>query len=131
MTRSTGIPRGRGLDGISRIIRSRTRTVTVNRVNESKGSLDETQTNTSEHTERLWLFEPRENIAQEIAGERLEGSLGGLAVDSLDIQHNDRITHGGVTYEVDTVVGHPDDGDADGTNSPDTDFWMVTFTRRQ
>jgi len=133
MRLSTGIPRQRGIDGITHVIAARTRTVTISRVTETKGSLDGSQTTTTDHTETLWLFEPRENVAQEIAGERLEGSLGGLAVadGTVDIQHNDRITHGGVTYEVDTVVGHPDDGDADGTNSPETDFWMVTFTRRQ
>ena len=133
MKLSSGVPRQRGLDGITRIIRARTRSVTVNRVTETKGSLDETQTTTDGHTESVWLFEPRENVAQEIAGERLEGSLGGLTVadGTVDIQHNDRITHGGVEYEVDTVVGHPEDGDADGTSSPDTDFWIVNFVRRQ
>lgn len=133
MTRSTGIPRKRGLNGISRIIRSRTRTVTINRVSESKGSLDETTTTTTEHSERIWLFEPRENVSQEIAGEQLDGSLGGLAVadGTVDVQHNDRVTHGGVEYEVDTVVGHPADGNADGTPSPETDFWLITFMRRQ
>lgn len=133
MTVSTGIPRRRGLGGISRVIRSRQRRVTVERPSESQGSLGETTTTTSEHTESMWLFEPRETTAQEIAGERLDGSLGGLTVadGSVDVQHNDRIVHGGVEYEVDTVVGHPDDGDADGTPTEGTDFWMVSFVRRQ
>jgi hypothetical protein len=133
MTVSTGIPRRRGLGGISRVIRSRQRRVTVQRPTETTGSLGETQTTTTEHTESLWLFEPRETVAQELAGERIDGSLGGLAAadGSVDMEHNDRIVHGGVEYEVDTVVGHPDDGDADGTPSEDTDFWMVSFVRRQ
>lgn len=132
--RSTGIPRSKGLLGIRRIIGSRTRSVTVKRPSTSTGSLGETNTDsTDDHTEHIWLFEPNESISSEITGERLDGSLGGLVVSdgSVDIQHNDRVVHGGVEYEVDTVVGHPNDDETDGTDSPDTDFWMVTFTRRQ
>jgi hypothetical protein len=133
MTLSSGIPRRRGLGGISRIIRSRQRRVTVQRPTETQGSLDETQTDTNEHTESLWLFEPRENVGKELAGKQVDGSLGGLAAadGSVDVALNDRIVYGGVKYEVDTVVGHPDDADADGTPSPDTDFWVISFVRRQ
>jgi hypothetical protein len=132
MERSTGLPRQKGLAGITRVIRARTRSVTVTRVTETKGSLDQTKESTDGHTEQMWLFEPREAVAQEIAGERLTGSLGGLAVadGTVDVQPDDRVTHGGVEYEVDTVVGHPNDGDADGTASTDTDFWVVNFVRR-
>lgn len=132
MVRSTGLPRRRGLTGITRVIRSRTRSVTVTRVTESTGSLDQTTETETDHTESIWLFEPRESVAQEIAGERLTGSLGGLVVadGTVDIQHDDRVVHGGVEYEVDTVVGHPNDGDANGADSPDTNFWIIDFVRR-
>jgi len=72
-------------------------------------------------------------VGQEFAGERITGSLGGLVVaeDDVDIQHNDRITYGGVEYEVDTIIGHPEDNPADGGRSHDTDFYVVNFTRRQ
>lgn len=131
MTRSTGLPRRTGLAGLSRVISARTRTVTVRRVTESTGSLDQKNTTEATHSEDIWLFEPRESVAQEITGERLTGGLGGLAIadGSVDVQSDDRITHGGVDYEVDTIVGHPEDDDADGTTSPDTDFWMITFVR--
>lgn len=81
----------------------------------------------------MWVFEPRESVGQELAGERVNGSLGAVLVaeDTADIQKDDRIVHGGVEYEVDTVVGHPEDEAADGTTSPDTDFFVVSFTRRQ
>lgn len=133
MARSTGIPRRKGLAGIRRIIGLRTRSITVSRVTASKGSLDETSTSTTDHTEDLWLFEPRESVAEELVGERVNGGLGGLTVadGTVDLNKDDRITHGGVEYEVDTVVGHPEDGDSDGTASPDTDFWLATFVRRQ
>jgi hypothetical protein len=39
--------------------------------------------------------------------------------------------HGGVEYEIDTIVGHPNDDEPDGTGSPNTDFWVITFERRQ
>lgn len=133
MARSTGLPRRTGIAGITRVVRARTRAVTVSRVSESTGSLDEVQTSTTDHTEDLWLFEPRESVAEELVGERVNGGLGGLAVadGTVDLQRDDRITHGGVEYEIDTVVGHPEDADPDGTTSPDTDFWLVNFVRRQ
>lgn len=132
MELSTGLPRQKGIAGATRVIRARTSSTTVKRPTESKGSLDETTTTLSEHVEDLWLFSPQESIAQEIVGEHPNGSLGALAVSdgTVDIQHNDRITHGGVVYEVDTVVGHPEDGDADGTRSEGTDFWMIDLVRR-
>lgn len=132
--RSTGIPRSKGLLGIRRIIGSRTRSVTVKRPSTSTGSLGETDTDsTDNHPEYIWLFEPDETVSTEITGERLDGSLGGLVVadGDVDIQHNDRVVHGGVEYEVDTIVGHPQDGETDGDQSPETEFWYITFNRRQ
>lgn len=118
---------------MTRIIRSRSRSVTVSRPTTEKNSLDGTTETLSEHVENIWLFEPREQVANEITGERITGSLGGLLVadGGVDIQKDDRITHGGVDYEVDTVVGHPDDNAADGTDSAGTDFFVVNFVRRQ
>lgn len=133
MARSTGLPRRKGIAGITRVVRARTSAVTVSRVTETQGSLDETTTTTSDHTEDLWLFEPRESVAEELVGERINGGLGGLAVadGTVDLNKDDRIVHGGVEYEVDTIVGHPEDAEPDGSSSPDTDFWLVTFVRRQ
>jgi hypothetical protein len=81
----------------------------------------------------MWLFQPREGVGQEFAGERVTGSLGALVVADrgVDIQHNDRITHGGVKYEVDTIVGHPKDDNPDGGRTRDTDFFLLSFVRRQ
>lgn len=118
---------------MTRIIRSRSRSVTVSRPTTEKNSLDGTTETLDEHVENIWLFEPREQVANEIAGERVTGSLGGLVVAdrAVDIQKDDRITHGGVEYDVDTVVGHPTDNPADGTRSTGTDFFVVNFVRRQ
>jgi hypothetical protein len=133
MDLSSGVPRGRGLGSIASIVRARTTAVTVTRPSVSKGSLDETTESTSEHTEDIWLFEPRESVTMELAGERINGSLGGLvdADGTVDLQNDDRVTHGGVEYELDTIVGHPDDGEPDGTASDGTDFWILSFERRQ
>jgi hypothetical protein len=118
---------------MTRIIRSRSRSTTVSRPTTTQNSLDTTEETLSEHTENMWLFQPREGVGEEFAGERITGSLGALVVaeDTVDIQHNDRITHGGVEYEVDTIVGHEEDAPADGTASPNTQFFVVNFTRRQ
>lgn len=134
MARSTGIPRRRGLGGISRIIGARTTAKNIRRYGETTNSLGETDTTlTSDHTVDLWLFDPSEGNGTEIVGERLDGALNGLCVadGTVDLEHNDRITHGGVEYEIDTIVGHPEDNDPDGTASNGTDFWMIALTRRQ
>lgn len=132
MARSSGISTNRPRAGMTRIIRSRSRLVTVSRPTTTKTALDDTQETLTEHTEDLWLFAPRDSVADEIAGERVNGSLGGLTVaDNVDISKDDRVTHGGVEYEVDTVVGHPNDTDADGDETEDTEFFIVSFVRRQ
>lgn len=131
MARSSGFPRSSAITGHTRVIRSRTRPVTVERVTETTGSLDEVTTTSTEHTESLWLFAPRESVSEELAGERLDGGLGGLAIadGTVDIEHGDRVTYGGVVYEVDTIVGQPVDGEPG--NAPDTEFWVLDFERRQ
>jgi hypothetical protein len=131
---SSGIPRSKGLGGITRIISARTTAKTVKRPTKSTGSLGESSDDsTTDHTEDLWVFEPRESVSTNIVGERLEGALNALAIadGTVDIQHNDRLVHGGVEYEVDTVVGQPNDNDADGSQSDGTDFWIISFERRQ
>jgi len=130
--RASGISRNSSLRMITRIIRSRSRTVTFNRPTVSQTALDDTTETLEEHTESVWLFEPQESVSDEITGERINGSLGGLVVaaDTVDVQTNDRITYGGVEYEVDTVVGHPNDAAADGTPS-EANFFQIDFVRRQ
>lgn len=124
MDRSSGIPRQRGLRGITAIIRSRTKSTTVTRVTETTGALDQAEETKSEHSESLWLFEPEEARSRVPEGERIDGDLGALAIadGTVDIQNGDRLTHGGVEYEVDTVVGRPDDGS--------TDYWAINLVRR-
>jgi hypothetical protein len=93
--------------------------------------LDETTETTNEHVESIYLHDPGERITNEAAGERTVGDLRGLATadGSVDIEHNDRITYGGVEYEVDTVVGYPVDGQPG--DSHETNYWEITFVRRQ
>jgi hypothetical protein len=118
---------------MTRIIRTRSNSTTVSRPTTQKNSLDGTTETLSDHTEDMWLFEPREQVANEVVGERITGSLGALVVadSTVDVQKDDRVTHGGVEYEVDTVIGHPTDEAADGTASDGTDFFIVNFERRQ
>lgn len=131
MTRSTGLPRSPGVAGITRVIRARVSTQMVTRPTNSTGSLDESSESTTDHREDMWLFRPNESVAEEIAGDRIGGSLGGFCIadGTVDIQHRDRVTYGGVEYEIDTIEGHPEDGEPG--NAPDTSFWIVSFDRRQ
>lgn len=125
MVRSSGIPRGRALAGITKIISARASATSVKRPTEEVGSLGETKETTEEHVEDLWLFDPDENRVQAATGERLTGDLAGLTLADgrTNIEHGDVIVHGGVEYEVDTVVGMPDD--------ENPDYWAVALLRRQ
>lgn len=126
------MPTSRPLGGITRIIRARSRSVTVNRPTTTTNSVGTNEETLTEHTESMWLFQPTESVSQELTGEQINGGLGALVVSGTpDIAKDDRITYGGVEYEVDTVVGHPQDGDADGAASDGVDFFVVDFVRRQ
>lgn len=132
MPRSSGMPSSSPLGGITRIIRARSRSVTLERPTKTTNSLGTTEETLAEHTESMWLFEPTESVSQEMTGEQINGGLGALVVaDTPNIKKDDRITYGGVEYEVDTVVGHPQDAAADGTEAPNVDFFVVDFRRRQ
>lgn len=129
--RAGGAPIGEAQAVIESIIDARTRSVTVTRPSKSTGSLDETTETTSDHTEQLWLVSPSEYISEVETGERTTGDLRALGTDGIDVQHGDRITYGGVEYEVDTVVGRPDDNPADGTNHSGIEYFDITLIRRQ
>lgn len=124
MVRSSGLPTSRGRHGMRRVVSARSEPVVVTRPTTTVNDLDETVETTSEHTESLRLYEPQERRAAQRTGERVEGALGGLAVadGTFDMQRGDRVTHGGVVYEVDSVVAHPS------TNDPD--LYVLDFTRR-
>lgn len=133
MSYSSGLPTGRGISHITQIIRQRTSATTVTRATKTRNDLDGTDETTSEHTEDMWLFAPNESTPTEITGYEVNGSLGGLLVadGGEDLAIEDRIVHGGVEYEVDSVVGHPNDESPDGSSDyPDVDFWVIDFTRR-
>ena len=129
--RASGISRTSSLRMMVRIVRSRSSAVVFTTPTTSTNEFDETVETTTEHTENVWLFQPEERVSDEITGERINGSLGGLVVadDTVEISKDDRITYGGVEYEVDTVVGYPNDAAADGTPSEAT-FFQIDFTRR-
>lgn len=131
--RSSGIPRDKAIGGLGAILRGRTAPKTVTRPTKSTGSLDQTTETTASHTESLYLFRPQEAVADTMAGERITGDLGGLAIadGTVDLSKDDRVTYGGVEYELDTIVGVPEDDEPDGTDSPNTDYWRLSFVRRQ
>lgn len=130
--RSTGISRDLHYSKMRTIVAARSISVVFTRPTVSTGTLDETTETTSEFTEQVWVYNPRERTTQADAGERILGDMRGLMVadtaydpntDSPPIEKSDRITHGGVDYEVLTVTGLPDE--------QDPDLWMIEFERRQ
>lgn len=65
--------------------------------------------NTTAHTENLWLFMPRDSPVDTQYGDRLEGSLQGLAMPSADIERSDVVTFQGIDYEVEDAIPLPDE----------------------
>ena len=131
MELSSGLPNRKGLHGLTRVIRARQTPTTITRVTQTRNELDDLVEDESEHTEDMWVFEPIEAPSNEVLGERLNGDLSALSIaDGVNVERGDRIAHGGISYEIDTIVGHPTDDKTDGTESPDTDFWIIGLTRR-
>lgn len=130
MVRAGGVPRDRALGAISSIIGARTETVTITRPTESVGSMGEVSETTATHTEDLWLNAQQIGVIETPAGERETGAIFAVGLDGIDVQKDDRVTHGGVEYEVDSVVGIPDDNDADGTTHSDTRYFRIRLVRR-
>lgn len=126
-----GAPLTRGPRQIASIIRARTQAVEITRATESTGSLDETTETTSTFTEDLWLGDVSESLSSVVSGDRSVGTLTALGLDGIDIEVDDRLSYGGVEYEVDTVVGRPADADADGTSHDGTRYFAITLERRQ
>jgi len=132
MARSTGISSDLHYGRMRTIVSTRATAVVFTRPSTSTGTLDETTETTSEFTEQVWVYNPRERTTQADAGERVLGDARGLMLAETDydpdtddepVQKDDRITHGGVDYEVLTVVGLPDE--------QDPSLWMIEFERRQ
>lgn len=132
MARSNGISRDLHFSRMRSVVGARATTTTFTRPTVSTGTLDETTETTTEFTEQVWVYNPRERTTQADAGERILGDMRGLqvadtsydpATDDPPIQKDDRITHGGIDYEVLTVVGLPDE--------QNPDLWMIEFERRQ
>lgn len=128
--RAGGAPLGRAVTTIAGIIDARATSVVLTRPSKSTGSLDETKEQTNDHTEQMWLVSPDESISQDPAGERISGDLRALTLDGADVQKDDRLTYGGVEYEVDTIVGRPDDANSDGTTHNGVEYFDITLMRR-
>lgn len=131
MAISTGIPRRRVHGHLTSIIDARAESVVVTSVVETTNSLDEVVEQTSEHTEQMWLTDASEGRASELAGEYSTGTLVGLAAadGAVSASVGDTVTYGGVEHEITSIVGKPNDGDVG--NSPDTEFWVFEFERKQ
>jgi len=127
------IPRSRPLRIVRQIIEQRARSVVVERPVTTVTELDEETSTLEQHTEQMWLHSPDERITREPSGERTVGELQAHAAahESVDLKVGDRITHGGVEYEIDAIIGRPTDEQPDGDRTPETEYWVIDFVRRQ
>lgn len=93
----------------NRRLNARSSAYTVTRVTETVNDVGEIVESESTHTVNLWCYSPRNVTSQLISGEHTSGDLQGLVKPSEDITFDDRLTHGGVEYEVDDVTVFPDE----------------------
>lgn len=106
-----------GLDGghhaLRRVVRLRSSEYDLTRrTDDGKGRFgehDESTTTVSDVS--LHLFQPNEINVDTEHGERLGGDLQGLALPTADLQFDDRLSHGGESYEVEDIIHIPDGDD--------------------
>lgn len=89
---------------------SRFDTYTITRSTQTTGPMGGS-TSSSTHTVEMWPFDPSELNEESDFGDRLGGSIGLLCDSSADIQHRDRFTYHGDTYQVEETMTY--DGAAD------------------
>lgn len=114
------LPTSSGAQTLESIAQDRMETFTVERPTETTGARGGTDS-TSTHEVDMWVFSPMEVTTDTEYGDRLTGSLGGLAHSSADVAEGDRITYQSVPYEVTgTVV----------TDEVDDVLMAINFERR-
>ena len=109
MVRSHAFSRPTGLKNISRIVRTRHEPVTVTSITTTTNEFDETVEQTTEHTANIWLYRGSSRLSTEVMGDRLVGTLNGIAIEPVDIELDDRLVYNGVEYDVVQSEQHPED----------------------
>lgn len=104
------IPTSGGGRMVQSILRGKVEEFTIERPTETTGARGGTET-TATHKESLWVGSPMEIEMDTEYGDRLTGSLVGLAFPDADIQERDRLTYQSVPYEVAETVITDDSGD--------------------
>lgn len=98
------IPTGAPHRRIRSVIRLKATQYTLERPDGNIGALGEARSTDSNPTANLWLFAPGELPLDTDFGERLTGSLQGLALQGEDVQEGDRLTWNGDKYRVEEHV---------------------------
>ena len=83
---------------------------TITRSTQTTGPMGGSESST-EHTVEMWPFDPSEVSSEDEFGDRLGGAVGLLTDSTADIQHGDRFTYNGDTYQVEETMTY--DGAAD------------------
>lgn len=94
------IPTGAPHRRLRLIIRNKTVQYTLERPDGNIGALGESRSADTSPTADLWLFRPGEVSLDTEFGERLTGSLNGLALTGEDVREGDRLTWNGDKYRV-------------------------------
>lgn len=100
----TGAPHRR----LRAVVRRRVEAYSITRPAGNIGALGESRSTTTTHNADLWLFRASEVPLETDFGERLTGSLGGLALPGTDVQEGDLLTWNGDRYRVAEVVDTQD-----------------------
>lgn len=107
------IPHSRADESLRMVLRKRMSTYTVERITgeSSQSAMGEAVQNTTTVSIDAYLYFPEEENLPIDFGERLEGSLQGLALPSADVQVNDVFTHGSEQFQVEDVSSTPSSDD--------------------
>lgn len=98
------LPNRHGRQALRSVIRLHLESYTIERPDDNIGALGESRSTVSTHLADLWLFRATEIPLDTDFGERLTGSLNGLALTGEDIQVGDRLTWNGDKYRVAEVA---------------------------
>lgn len=115
------LPTSRAEETIRQVVRLNSTSYTITRPGEEKGRFGESTPSTSTHTADAWLFSPSETNIDTEFGDRLTGSLAGMALPTENIVVGDRVTFQSTEYKVVEVIHLPEE-------NPNVELVIKQFT---
>ena len=105
MSFSGRLPRG----PLRQQVRAASVPVTTSRDNDTNATYGTSDAYTTVGTRSVLLFSPDERQRETVAGDEQRADLAGMMLPDVDVLVGDRIEYGDAVYEVNAIVGVPDD----------------------